>query len=99
VERESRPRPMVDEPEGELEGASFGSAVATAAIATAACLLARLPAVTALRFLQLPVGWVGAGLGCLGAAMGGVKLTAMAWAVGGRFPARPPARAAVAGAD
>jgi hypothetical protein len=96
VERESRPRPAGDEPPAELEGASFVSVLATAAIAAAACLLAVLPAVIALRFLQLPVGWVGAGLGCLGAALGGVKLIAMAWAVGGRFPAGPPATAAVA---
>ena len=73
--------------------------LATAAIAAAALLLALLPAVIALRFLQWPVGWVGAGLGCLGAAMGGVKLIAMAWAVGGPFPAGPPARAAVAAAE
>ena len=99
MERESRPRPTVDEAPAELEGASFVAALATAAIAAAACLLAVLPGVIALRFLRLPVGWVGAGLGCLGAAMDGVKLTAMAWGVGGRFPARPPARAAVAGAD
>jgi hypothetical protein len=98
VERDSRPG-GAEEPEAELESTSLVSVLATAAIAAAAFTLAVLPAVIALRILELPVGWVGAGLGCLGAAMGGVKLIAMAWAVGGRFPASPPARAAVAAAD
>ena len=69
-----------------------------AAIAAAALCLLLLPAVVALRVLELPVTWVGAGLGFLGAAMGGVKLIAMAWAVGGRLPAGHP-RPAVAAAD
>jgi hypothetical protein len=99
VERGSRPRPVVDEPEAELEGASFVSAFATVAVAATSLLLAVLPAVIALRFLQLPVGWVGAGLGCLGAAVGAVKLIAMAWAVGGRLSVAHPPGVAVAAAD
>jgi len=90
---------VVDEPQAELEGASFVSALATAAVAATSLLLAVLPAVIALRFLQLQVGWVGAGPGCLGAAVGGVKLIAMAWAVGGRLSAAHPPRVAVAAAD
>jgi hypothetical protein len=90
---------VVDEPEAELERSSFVSALATAAIAVAALLLAVLPTVIALRFLELPVAWVGAGLGSLGAVVGGVKLTAMAWAVGGRLPAGHLARGAVAAVD
>jgi len=91
---------VVDEPEPELESSSFVSTLATAAIGAAALFLAVLPAVIALRFLELPVvAWVGAGLGCVGAAVGGVKLIAMAWAVGGRMSARPPARDVIAAAD
>ena len=56
-------------------------------------------AVIATRLVALPEEWVGTGLGRFGAAAGGVKLIAMAWAVGGRRLAGPPARAAVATAD
>jgi len=73
------------------------SALATLGIAVTALGLAVLPALIALRVLELPFGWVGAGLGSLGAAVGGVKLIAMAWAVGGRlFAGRPPRQAAAA---
>jgi hypothetical protein len=99
VERDSCHRPVVDEPEAELEGSSFLCVLGAAAIAAAAVLLALLPALVALRFLELPVAWVGAGLGSLGAAVGGVKLIAMAWAVGGRLPAGHPPRPAIAAAD
>jgi hypothetical protein len=46
--------------------------------------LAVLPAAIAMRFLTFP-GWVGAALGCVCAAVGGVKLIAMAWAMGARL--------------
>jgi hypothetical protein len=69
------------------------------AIAATGLLLAVLPVVIALRLLELPSGWVGAGIGALGAALGGVKLIAMAWAVGARLSAGSPLRAAVAAAD
>jgi hypothetical protein len=66
-------------------------------IAAAALGLTLLPAIVALRLLEVPLGWIGAGLGSLGAAVGGVKLMAMAWAVGGRlFADRPPGHAAAA---
>ena len=99
VDRESCPRPIWDETEAELEGASFVSTLAMGAIAATGLLLAVLPVVIALRVLELPSGWVGAGVGSLGAALGGVKLIAMAWAVGARLSAGSPARAAVAAAD
>ncbi len=97
VERESCGRSAVDEPDIELESASLTSALATLAIAVAALGLALLPALIALGLLELPFGWIGAGLGSLGAVVGGVKLMAMAWAVGGRlFADRPPGHAAAA---
>jgi hypothetical protein len=99
VERESHRRPVVYEPEAELEGSSFVSALAMAAIAAAALLLAVLPAVIALRLLALPLEWAGVVFGSLGAAVGGVKLIAMAWAIGGRLSAGHPVGAAVASAD
>jgi hypothetical protein len=90
---------VIDEPEAELDSSSFLTVLGAAAIAAAALCLLLLPAMVALRVLELPVTWVGVGLGFLGAGLGGVKLIAMAWAVGGRLLARPPARAAVAAAD
>jgi len=57
-----------------------------------------LPAAMALRLLGLSVERVGPALAFLGALLGGVKLIAMAWAIGGRFRIAHPARA-VAAAD
>lgn len=74
------------------------SALAIVGAAGAALSLAALPGAIALRVLALPVEWVGAGLTLLGAALGGVKLIAMAWAIGGRFLIAHPARA-IAAAD
>jgi hypothetical protein len=99
VERDLERRLVAYEPEVEVEAGTFVAALAAIAIATAALVLVVSPAVIAMRFVALPVGWVGTGLGCLGAAMGGVKLIAMAWAVGGRLPAIHPASATVAIAD
>jgi len=65
-------------------------------VATAALLLAGLPVAIALHLLALPVGLYEAALGFLGAAIGGVKLIAMAWAVGCRLPAARPSSRAVA---
>jgi len=73
--------------------------VAIIGIAAVALTLAVLPAMVALGFLGLRVEWVGAGLTFLGAALGGVKLIAMAWAVGGRLLAGRPLGPAVATAD
>jgi hypothetical protein len=67
--------------------------MAIVGIAVAALVLMALPAVIGLHLLQLRVEWVGACLTFLGAALGGVKLIATAWAVGGRFFTAHPARA------
>jgi hypothetical protein len=83
----------------DLEGLGLGSALAVSRVAAAALLLAVLPTAIALRVLALPGGWVGAGLGSLGAAMFGVKLIAMAWAMGTRLSRDPGAGAAVACAE
>jgi hypothetical protein len=74
------------------------STLAIIGIAAVALLLLALPAAIAVRGQALPVEWVGAGLTFLGAGLGGVKLIAMAWAVGGPFFPAHPARA-VAAAD
>jgi hypothetical protein len=74
------------------------SALAIVGLAGAALLLLALPAAIAVHILAPPVEWVGAGLTLLGAVLGGVKLIAMAWAIGGRFFIAHPARA-VAAAD
>ncbi len=81
-------RPLVDESDADPDGSSLGRAIAAFLVGTIALSLAVLPAAIALRVLVLPVGWVGAGLGCLGAAVGGMKLIAMAWAMGTRLSAR-----------
>ncbi|HKB32757.1 MAG TPA: hypothetical protein VKF16_02730 [Candidatus Dormibacteraeota bacterium] len=99
VQRDSCGWSVLDEPDVELEPASLTSALAMLGIAAAALGLALLPAIVALRLLEVPFGSIGAGIGFLGAAVGGVKLIAMAWAVGGRLRAGHPARPAVAAAD
>lgn len=65
-------------------------------IAGAAVLLAVLPAAIALRFVALPAEWVGAALAFWAGVLGGVKLIAMAWAIGGRLLAAHPIRAVAA---
>jgi hypothetical protein len=82
--------------EADLDAPSLMHAPATLTVAFAALLLAVLPAAIALHVLSLPVGLYEAALGCLGAAVGGVKLIAMVWAVGGRLSAARPAGPAVA---
>ena len=72
------------------------SALAIVAIAAVALLLAALPSAIALSLVGLRVEWVGAALTFLGAGLGGVKLLAMAWAVGGRIFTAHPVRGAAA---
>ncbi len=74
------------------------STLAIAAVAVASLVLLALPAVVAVRVLELPVEWVGAGLTFLGAVLGGVKLIAMAWGIRGRLLIARQAQA-VAAAD
>ena len=59
--------------------------------------LAVVPAVAAWRLFAFPAGGFGVALDCLGAAVTGVKLIAMAWAFGARLSA--PRRAGTAVAD
>lgn len=98
-ERDSCRRRGFDEPDAELEHLSVVSGIATLFVAAAALLLAALPSIVALQLLNLPFGWVGGSLEFVGAALGGVKLIAMAWAVGGRLFAGRPAGQAFATAD
>ena len=90
---------MVDEPDADLKGLGLGSAIAAVLVVVAALFLAGLPAAVALRVLPSPGGWVGSALGSLGAALLGVKLIAMAWAIGTRLARDPGAGAAVVCAD
>jgi hypothetical protein len=100
VDRDSDRWLVAYEPEVDDGGSlNFVAALAAIAVATAALVLAVSPAMIAMRFVALPWGWVGTGLGCLGAAVGGVKLIAMAWALGWRLPVGHPPRAAVAAVD
>jgi hypothetical protein len=91
-------RDHADELLTECEGSSLPSALALIGIVGAVLLLMVLPAVIALRAVELPVEWVEAGLAVLGAVLGGVKLIAMAWGIGERFLIAHPA-GAVAAAD
>jgi len=75
------------------------SALAILGIAGAALVLLALPAAIAVRLLPLPGEWVGAGITVLGAALGGVKLIAMALGAGGRLLAATRTAGAVATAD
>jgi hypothetical protein len=92
-------QPAVHLVEDELEATSLVSTLAAVGIAAAAVSLAALPAAIALRVVSLPAGGVGAALGCLGAAVFGVKLIAMAWATGARLFGAPSALGAVAPVD
>jgi hypothetical protein len=98
-QHESDRRPVVDDMGAELEGPSLVSSLAAILVAAAAVSLAVLPAAIALRVLALPVGWVSACLGSLGAAVFGVKLLAIAWAMGARLLGARRAGGAVAYSD
>ena len=63
----------------------MGSALALILVAVAVVALALLPALVALRLPLFGVDLLVAGLGGLGAAVLGVKLVVMAWAVGTRL--------------
>jgi hypothetical protein len=76
---------VVDETDAEFERTGWGSSLAVGLVGIVAASLAVLPALVAFRLITFPAGWVGAALGCLGAAVSGVKLVAMAWALGARL--------------
>jgi hypothetical protein len=99
AEHGSDRRPMVDETHPDLEGSNLGSVLAVIVVAGLAVALALLPAAIALRVLELAAGSVGASLGILGAAVGGVKLIAVAWALGARLSGPHVASVAVAPSD
>jgi hypothetical protein len=90
---------VVDEPDAGLEGASVGSILAMVLLAAAVLSLAVLPAAIALRVPILWVDWLAAALGGLGAAVVGVKLLVMAWAVGTRLWSSYPAGVVTTYAD
>ena len=77
----------------------MGSIVAVILVAAAVVSLAVLPAAIALRVPVLWVDWPAAGLGGLGAAVVGVKLVVMAWAVGARLWSSYPAGVVTTYAD
>jgi hypothetical protein len=92
-------RPGVDEPDADLEEASLGSTLAVILVAAAVVSLALLPAAIALKVPILWADWLAAGLGGLGAAVAGVKLVVMAWAVGSRLWSTYPAGVVTTYAD
>lgn len=92
-------RPLADETEADVEEAGFGSTFAVGLIALVAVALAVLPTLAAVGLLAFPTGWLLVVLGCLGAAVTGVKLIAMAWALGARLSVTHRAGGAVAYSD
>jgi hypothetical protein len=70
--------------------------LATGIVGIVAVALAVVPALVALRLFAFPAGGLGVALGCLGAAVTGVKLIAMAWAFWARLSAPRRAGTAVA---
>ena len=73
--------------------------LAAATVACAALLLALVPVAIALFQPEVPVAWMGGIAGCVGAALGGAKLLAMAWAAGARLSRPHPVTASAAFAD
>ena len=59
--------------------------LAAAIVACGALLLALVPIAIALFQPEVPFAWMGGLAGCIGAALGGVKLLAMVWAAGARL--------------
>jgi hypothetical protein len=99
LERDSGRPPVIDDWEPDPGTSSLVSGLAAIATAAVALFLAVLPVAIALRMLDLPAVWLGAAVGCLGVAAGGVKLIAMARVVGERLSSRQPAVKAVVFAD
>jgi hypothetical protein len=92
-------RPAVDESDADLDQMGVGSSLGAAVVVALAVVLAVAPAVVAAQVIALPAAWVGVALGCLGAAVTGVKLIAMALACGARLSRPRRAGTAVAYPD
>ena len=84
---------------GEIEDAGLGTVLAAALVACAALLLVLIPVAIALFQPVLPLAWMGGVAASFGAALGGVKLLAIAWAAGARLLRPHPAPASPAFAD
>ena len=82
-----------------MDDAGAGMALAAFLVVCAAILLALIPVAIALFQPVLPLAWMGGVAASFGAALGGVKLLAIAWAVGGRVLRPHPAPASPAIAD
>ena len=82
-----------------MEEAGLGMALAAVVVACAAILLALIPVAIALFQPVLPLAWMGGVAASFGAALGGVKLLAIAWAAGARLLRPHPAPASPAFAD
>ena len=92
-------RPAVDDSDADFDQMGVGSTLGAVTVAALAVLLAVAPAVVAAQVITLPAPWVGVALGCLGAAVTGVKLIAMALAFGARLSRPHGAGTAVAYPD
>ena len=84
---------------GEMEDAGLGTALAAAMVACGAILLVMIPVAIALFQPVLPLAWMGGVAASFGAALGGVKLLAIAWGAGARLLRPHPAPASPALAD
>jgi hypothetical protein len=82
-----------------MEEAGLGLALAAVLVACAAILLVLIPVAIAVFRPEVPLAWVGGVAASVGAALGGVKLLAIAWAAGARLLRRHRAPASPAFAD
>jgi hypothetical protein len=82
-----------------MKEAGLGGTLAALVVACAAILLVLIPVGIALFQPVLPLAWMGGAAAGLGAALGGVKLLAIAWAAGARLLRPHPAPASPAFAD
>jgi hypothetical protein len=99
VERRLCGGTAIDDLDGDLDEAGLGLTLAAAVVACAAILLVSVPVAIALFQPEVPVAWVGGVAGSVGAALGGVKLVAMAWAAGARLLRPHPVISSAAFAD
>jgi hypothetical protein len=89
----------IDQLDDDLEEGGLGLTFAAVLVACAAILLVLLPVAVAIFQPVVPLAWAGGLVGSVGAALGGVKLVAMAWGVGARLLRTHPVTASAALAD